>query len=424
MVICRTIKNPLVGAAVICAAAVYSGIIPVKNRNTFKSAVRFSSVFSMTGRIVSNPVKVQGIRKYSVQFEPEFVKTSEGLQSSSSGILTVFLDDGMVEAYFPGKLYSSCRNTGALICETGAVVGLEGKAGRNNVYFADRGHMIGWSGIFGGQIAHMRALCRIQFRRLMYAWGAAGGLLLALLSGVREYTESGTADAFRNAGVSHILALSGMHLSIVSGLAAFAGTKFCGKKNAYVFQLCAVLFFVWFAGFSPSLLRALICSIILLTLSFCSFTNIHMIPVLCAAFLCHTAMAPADLSSAAFMLSYGALAGILFMGSTVNMLLCKIFPSKLSEGLSSSAGAQVCTAPVSLKLFGTVMPGGILASVVLSPAVTVFMYAGLGLIVLCLLCPFFAAPSGFIMNALYAVIKILVKTFARIPGITFGNFNN
>jgi ComEC/Rec2-related protein len=422
MVICRTIKNPLVGAAAICAAAVYCGLVPVKNRNKFKSAVQFSSIFSMTGRIVSNPVKVPELRKYSVQFEPAFVKTSEGLQCSSSGIMTVMLDDEMVEAYFPGKLYSSCRNKGALICENGAVVGLEGKAGRNDVYFADKGHMIGWSGIFDGKIAHMRALCRLQFRRLMYAWGAAGGLLLALLSGVREYTESVTADAFRNAGVSHILALSGMHLSIVSGLATFAGTKFCGKKNAYVFQVCAVLFFVWFAGFSPSLLRALICSIILLTLSFCNFTNIHMIPVLCASFLCHTALAPADLSSAAFMLSYGALAGILLMGSTVNMQLCKIFPPELSKGLSSSAGAQLCTAPVSLKLFGTVMPGGILASVVLSPAVTIFMYAGLGLIALCLLCPFFAAPSGFIMNALYAVIKILVTLFARIPGITFANF--
>jgi len=147
-----------------------------------------------------------------------------------------------------------------------------------------------------------------------------------------------------------------------------------------------------------------------------------MLSVLCASFLFHTVIAPADLSSAAFMLSYGALAGILLIGSTMKILLCKIFPPKLADGLSSSAGAQVCTAPVSLKLFGTVMPGGIIASVILSPAVTVFMYAGLGLIVLCLLCPFFSYPAGFIMNALYDVIKILVTTFARIPGITFGNF--
>jgi ComEC/Rec2-related protein len=422
MVIYRTLKNPLVGAAFICAAAVYGGIIPVKNRNEFRSAVRFSSISSITGRIVSNPVKIPKMRKYSVQFEPAFVKNSENLQSSCSGRLTVMLDDEMVEAYFPGKLYSACREKGALICETGAVVGLRGKAGRNSVYFADRGYMIGWDGMFGGKIAHMRALCRIQFRRLMYAWGAAGGLLLALLSGVREYTESVTADAFRNAGVSHILALSGMHLSIVSGLAAFAGTQFCGKKNAYVFQVCAVLFFVWFAGLSPSLLRALICSIILLLLSFCSFTNVSMISVLCASFLLHCVIVPADLSNAAFMLSYGALAGILITGSTINMILCNIVPTKLSESFSSSAGAQLCTAPVTLKLFGTVMPGGILASVVLSPAVAIFMYAGLGLIVLCLLCPFFAGPSGFVMNAIYTVIKLFVMLFARIPGITVTNF--
>ena len=70
-----------------------------------------------------------------------------------------------------------------------------------------------------------RALCRLYFKRMMFAWGSAGGLLLALLCGARDFTESETADAFRMAGLSHILALSGMHLSLFYGLAAFAGKK-------------------------------------------------------------------------------------------------------------------------------------------------------------------------------------------------------
>ena len=48
----------------------------------------------------------------------------------------------------------------------------------------------------------------------MYMWGSAGGLLLALLSASKEYTSSAFSDAFRLAGLSHILALSGMHVSI------------------------------------------------------------------------------------------------------------------------------------------------------------------------------------------------------------------
>ncbi len=416
MVICKTAKNPLVCAAVVCAAAVYCGI-PMKNRKQFGAAVPFSSVVFMKGRIVSNPVKLSKTQKYAASFEPEFVKTADGIASTCSGVLTVMLDGRMTEAYFPGKLYSSSRGSGALICETGAPAALSGRAGSDGVFFADKGYSLEFPDTPGGKIAHARALSRLQFRRLMYAWGAAGGLLLALLSGIREYTEGQAADAFRNAGLSHILALSGMHLSIFSGLAVSAGSSVCGKKTAYVFQACAVLFFVWFAGFSPSLFRALLCSIGMMMLSFCGIKNVSMMTVLCASFLCHTVIAPVDCTSAAFMLSYGALAGILVFGELINGKLSHILPGCVSSGISASAAAQTLTAPVSLKLFGTFMPGGILASTVVSPLVTLFIYAGLFCIVLCLVFPIFVVPAGAVMNGIYAVIKMLVTAFARIPGI-------
>jgi len=81
------------------------------------------------------------------------------------------------------------------------------------------------------------------------------------------------SDAFRNAGLSHILALSGMHLSLVSGIAFFAGMRLFGKTKSYIFQFCAVSLFVWFAGFSPSLLRAFLCSVLLLLCSVCGIAG-------------------------------------------------------------------------------------------------------------------------------------------------------
>lgn len=416
MVIGKTAKNPLVCAAVVCAAAVYCGI-PIKNRRQFGAAVPLSSVVFMKGRIVSNPVRLSKIQKYAASFEPEFVKTADGITSTCSGALTVMFDGGAAEAYFPGKLYSSGRKKGAFICETGVSAALSGRAGNDGVFFADTGYSRGFPDTPGGKIAHARALSRLQFRRFMYAWGAAGGLLLALLSGIREYTEVQTADAFRNAGLAHILALSGMHLSIFSGLAVSAGSSMCGKKTAYVFQASAVLLFVWFAGFSPSLLRALLCSVGMMMLALCGVKNVSMITVLCASFLCHTVIAPADCTNAAFMLSYGALAGILMFGELINGKVSHILPGCVSSGLSASAAAQTLTAPVSLKLFGTFMPGGILASTVVSPLVTLFMYAGLFCIVLCLAFPIFVVPAGAVMNVIYTVIKMLVTAFACIPGI-------
>ena len=68
----------------------------------------------------------------------------------------------------------------------------------------------------------------------MFYWNEAGGLFLALISGIREYTDQSAADSFRRAGLSHILALSGMHLSLFSGITAKISHK-TGKKAEFIF---------------------------------------------------------------------------------------------------------------------------------------------------------------------------------------------
>src|SRR5574344_1397686 len=413
----KTIQNPLVMAAGICAVIIYSGIIPVKNRTPFCCCLPLESVEMMSGQIITNPVKAGNNGAYCALFKPQYAVSKNGISSSCRGSIFVMIDGSMAESFCPGKHYSDCRKRGSIICETGANMMLEGR-GQNGIFFAAGGKMKRWDNSLIGLIAHFRALCRIQFRRLMYAWGEAGGLLLALLSGVREYTGEDTALAFRNAGLSHILALSGMHLSLVSGLALFISSHAAGKKTAFFFQSASILLFVWFAGFSPSLLRALLCSIIMLSAAACSFQKIDMLTVLCVSFLCHTVISPNDILNAGFMLSYGALAGILIFGEELQTLFASVIPEKLAGNISASAAAQIFTAPVSLKLFGTFMPGGLAASVAVSPIVTLFIYSGIACIILCMCLPFLVVPAGYVMNVLFTIIKSSVMMFARIPGIS------
>ena len=412
----KKIKNPLVCAALLCAVLVYSGAVKVKDRCQFVSLVEKQDIVLMSGKIASNPVKLSSRPSYSCAFEAHAVVSKSGVTSSCSGRTTVFIDEAIVEAHFPGKLYSSSKGKGALMCETGARAVLSGSF-KGDIFFVKSVQGAGWENGVRGRIAHVRARSRLQFRRLMYAWGAAGGLLLALLSGSREYTERVVSDAFKGAGLSHILALSGMHLSLVSGIALFAGTHALGKKRAYLVQFFAVVLFVWFAGFSPSLMRAFLCSALLLLFALCSVRGVDMFVVLCISFLCHAFIAPSHLLNAAFMLSYGALAGILLLAEKITVLLVRAVPQPLASSLAASTGAQVFTAPVSLALFGTFMPAGIIATVAVSPLVTLFIYGGLACMVLCLACPFFVGAAGFAMNALYGAIKLLAVFFAQFPAV-------
>ena len=86
----------------------------------------------------------------------------------------------------------------------------------------------------------------------MKDWGRAGGFLLALLSGSKEYLDSKISNTFRHSGLSHILALSGMHLSLISSIAGIVENKSALKKLGLLLKVGTIILFVWFAGISPS----------------------------------------------------------------------------------------------------------------------------------------------------------------------------
>ena len=414
-------KNPIVLAAAICAAFVYSGKVVVQSRSPFRTLFPENEICRLTGTVASNPTKTNAFDgAYRMDFRAEENATRQGASGAADGIVSVYVPAGIVESLFPGRLYTDASVHGGMLIDTGVRLTLSVTPARNaHEFLAGSVHAHGWGEGRLARLRHFRALCRLQFRRLMFAWGRAGGLLLALLSGSREYTEDIVSDSFRNAGLSHILALSGMHLSLFSGLALFLGKKAASRTIADGLQLGAILFFVWFAGVSPSLFRAMLCALLLFSGSLLRMNRPAGITVLSASFLVHLVIFPGHLQTAAFMLSYGALAGILLVSAQVKRLFSRRFFPKLTASLSDSAAAQLFTAPVVLRLFGKLMPVGILASVVVSPLVVYFLYAGLLGIVLCLALPFLSPSFGAILNLFYELIKAVAVWFARFPSVSF-----
>lgn len=252
----------------------------------------------------------------------------------------------------------------------------------------------------------------------MYSWHDGGALVLALLSGERVYLNKNLSDAFRNAGLSHVLALSGMHLSFFAGLTAGFATKLFGKKYTPLFSFFAISFFVWFAGFSPSLLRAYICAIIGLISSYISL-DIELSSVLSLSFILQILISPEDGMSLSFLLSYSALLGIALFSSFFLTKLIRIFPEALALSLAASISAQIFTIPFTLIFFGTITPIGIIATVFISPLISIFMSFAIFAILLSLFFPQTIFFSGFIIKGLYSLIAFLVLWFARVPAIQF-----
>lgn len=412
------VKNPIFISAFVLAFLFYSGIAKIRDRHPFRTLVESNEIVRMEGFVSSNPVKVSFLDgAYRTSFRAKRVFSSSGMFEAKGEVILYFPAE-LVEAYYPGKLYTKtiAKNQTGLLVENGASFILDVeffKSKYGNAYVVKKGKSLGWQGNrLTRPIFKIRASCRLQFKRLMYSWGKAGGLLLALLSGSREYAEKSVSNAFRDSGLSHILALSGMHLGLFGALACFFGRKASGRNFGDALQLGAIVFFVWFAGISPSLFRAFLAALILYLNSLLRMNRPDGLSLLSFCFILHCVIFPAHIMDAAFMLSYSSLAGIIIFGNLFRKLYPVFIPHKLRLSLADSSAAQLFTFPVALKLFGRIMPQGIIASLFVSPLVILFLYLGLFGVIICLVVPFLSVPISVIMNGFYFIISKLVLFFS------------
>lgn len=405
-------KKPVFLSALFCVFIFYSGIFHIPDRTGICSLLKTEDISEISGIILSSPARVGNGSYYSATISLEGAADTRKVYSSAKGRLKIMLPKELAEAYSPGKLTSRSKN--AFLYEAGGHCTFRGRL-TNNTFYIRECTAAFWPSSWRGRLSHFRALCRLHFKRLMYGWGSGGGLLLALLCGAREYTDADTSDAFRRAGLSHILALSGMHLSMFSAIAVFFGNKAGIKKFTFILRISVLFLFVWFAGLSPSLLRAFICAMLTIIAAIAGADKPDLLSILCFSFLLQSALCPQDIHNAAFILSYGALAGILFTSGFFNRFYSKFSPKMLAGSLSAATGAQTITAPISLRIFGSFSPIGIVSSTVVSPFVTIFIYSGLILIILSLIFPILSKPSGIFINFQYTVIKHLVNLFSLVP---------
>lgn len=150
--------------------------------------------------------------------------------------------------------------------------------------------------------------------------GEEGNLVSSLLLGKRELLGGGTIRDFRRSGVSHLLAISGLHLSI---MIAFADFFLRGLRIKKHFRCIAVLFFAFFylalTGFALSTVRAFIMSVFLY-LSFLLRSDNDPITSLFFALFLILAISPFSVYDIGMWMSFSAVLGILVTNELISAL--------------------------------------------------------------------------------------------------------
>ncbi len=140
-------------------------------------------------------------------------------------------------------------------------------------------------------------------------------LTQALLLGMRGGLPAQVSDAFRRAGLAHILAVSGMHVGLVMGLSLLASAAIFGRhRRSYLLLPLSLLWaYVLLAGAPSSAVRAgAMGSVYLLALA----TGRAAVPLnaLGLAALVMLAWDPRVLWDRGFQLSFASMAGVLAVG--------------------------------------------------------------------------------------------------------------
>ncbi len=191
----------------------------------------------------------------------------------------------------------------------------------------------------------------------------AAGFAKALFLGDRSGVSYEMNTAFKLSGISHIIAVSGLHVSILFSFIYLL----CGRKRVLVFLLGypALILFAAITGFTPSVTRACIMQGLML-LAMLTEKEYDPPTALGFAVLIMTAANPMVVASISFQLSVGCMTGIFLfsdkirnwladrMGREKGKSITNRLKSWFAVSISVSLGASIVTTPLVAIHFGAV----------------------------------------------------------------------
>ena len=244
--------------------------------------------------------------------------------------------------------------------------------------------------------------------------------LSALLVGNRNELSSDVTlyTAMRRAGVAHIVAVSGMHVTFFASLLQML---FRRRRLCLAVSLPAIALFMAVTGFTPSVVRAGIMQLLLLLLpeSGKCWDGVTALAVALTAILL---VNPWAASSVGLQMSFAAAMGIcLFSGRLQKRAMERLkVQNRVLRGvirffianLAISLGALVFTLPLSVLYYDTVSLIGPVANLLLAPLICLLFSLGI------LSCALYAvfSPLGAALAAVAGVIGRLVLWLMRAMG--------
>jgi len=206
----------------------------------------------------------------------------------------------------------------------------------------------------------------------------SAALMAGLLLGEKTGLSQEASEAFRRAGVYHILAVSGFNVALLASSVFFVLLTLGIPRRATVAAAgTALIGFALVVGGQASVLRATVMGLLLLAATLLDRES-QLMNALALAVLALLAWRPGDLGEPGFQLSFAATAGIIYLTPTVTDFLSGwSWPKWLATSAAVSLAAQAAVTPVMLAHFNQLSLIGVAANLIVVPLAAVATTLGM-----------------------------------------------
>jgi competence protein ComEC len=215
-------------------------------------------------------------------------------------------------------------------------------------------------------------------------------LAQGIILGIRYNIPTEVKDNFASTGTAHLLAISGLHLSIMAGILLSIGIWLFGRRRyTYIWLALGIIWlYALITGMQPPVIRGAIMASLFLTAELLGRQRTAITSLAFAAAIM-VGVSPQMLWDASFQLSFLAMAGLIFLAPPFQTVGRKLVNKTIGEegvgvslagiitdGFSVTLAATIAVWPVVAYYFGIVSLVGPLATFLALPALPVIIVAG------------------------------------------------
>lgn len=207
------------------------------------------------------------------------------------------------------------------------------------------------------------------------AAGSYAGIFQAMILGERGNLDAETKMQYQMAGIMHILAISGLHISF-AGMGFFRLLKKAGAGNGVAGAASAFLIYAYgiMTGGSVSAMRAVGMFLVLVGAGIAG-RSYDLLSAMALSAIVLLLDAPAYLYSLSFLLSFGAVIGIGALTPEICSLLN--LEKKTAKSLAGSVIVWLITLPIALRAYGEVSLAGVILNLLVLPTSGIVLASGI-----------------------------------------------